>query len=66
MPNPKMPWQECPSFDCQMQKAHNPFCENSGVDWDKIRQQPEWPPPHWDVDGEMHPDEYDKRQMEAE
>ena len=66
MPNPLIPWQECPSSDCRMQKAHNPFCENSGVDWDKIRQQPEWPPPHWDVDGEMHPDEYDKRQMEAE
>ena len=66
MPNALIPWQECSHSNCRQQRWHNPFCENSGVDWDKIRQQPEWPPKHWDVDGDMHPDEYDKRQMEAE
>ena len=64
MSNPIIPWQECPSYDCRQRRAHNLFCDNSGV------KHPVHVPralERWldDVDPQ-HPDLIEKRQMEAE
>ena len=64
MPDPIIPWWECPHIDCHWQRAHNAFCENSSF------KHPINVPgtlERWldDVDPQ-HPDLIEKRGMEAE
>ena len=64
MPEPIIPWQECPHSNCRQQRFHNLFCENSGV-----KHPVSDPMGRREFEnelGEEHPDLTDKRQMEAE